>query len=38
LTGRVTKLRPHGVIMRERIVKNMRLGEIRAVAGYLQAM
>ena len=33
-----TKLRPHGVIMRERIVKNMRPEEMRAVAAYLQAM
>jgi cytochrome c553 len=33
-----TRLRPHGVIMRERVVKHMQPEEMRAVAVYLQAM
>ncbi len=32
-----TKLRPHGVVMAERVVKNMTPDEMRAVAAYLQA-
>jgi cytochrome c553 len=32
-----TKLRPHGVIMAERVVKNMTPEDMRAVAVYLQA-
>ena len=32
-----TKLRPHGVIMAERVVKNMTPDEMWAVAAYLQA-
>jgi len=32
-----TKLRPHGVIMAERVVKNMTPEDMRAVATYLQA-
>ncbi len=32
-----TKLRPHGVIMAERVVKNMTPDEEQAVAAYLQA-
>lgn len=32
-----TRLRPHGVIMAERVVKNMTPAEMRAVAAYLQA-
>ena len=32
-----TKLRPHGVVMAERVVKNMTPDEMRAVAAYLQS-
>lgn len=33
-----TKLRPHGVVMAERVVKNMQPAEMRAVAAYIQSM
>jgi cytochrome c553 len=33
-----TKLRPHGVVMRERVVKHMQPEEMRAVATYVQGM
>jgi cytochrome c553 len=32
-----TRLRPHGVIMAQQVVKNMSNEEMRAVAAYLQA-
>jgi cytochrome c553 len=35
---RTNKLRPHGVIMATRIVKNMTPDEMRAVAAYLQGL
>lgn len=33
-----TRLRPHGAVMRERVVRHMQPGEMEAVAAYLQAM
>lgn len=32
-----TKLRPHGTVMKDKVVKKMSAGEMKAVAAYLQA-